>query len=465
MSRMRKPENTAPRRKQKGMGMARFTKEDIFRMVKEEDVEFIRLQFCDIFGMPKNLAVTASQLEKALNNECSFDATAIEGFRDTLQEMYLYPDLDTFDIFPWRPQTGKVARMYCDIYTEEGMPFGGDSRQVLRRVLKEAEQMGCFFEVQPELEFFLFHTDDYGRPTTTTHESAGCYDVAPSDLAENVRRDIILTLENMGCEILGSHHEISPAQHEIDFGGGRADKAADQVITFRQAVRTVAKKHGLYATFMPKPRADMNGSGMHLRIQCRDRLGRNLFSDENGEGRLSGMGRAFTAGLLEHAAGMTLITNPLVNSYKRLVSGFDAPTAICWSDVLANRQAFIHVSGKNADSTRIELRSPDCVCNPYLAFAVCIAAGLDGIKRNLNPPELIRENLTEKTDEQISALSLRKLPETLGEALEACENDPMIRETLGEKILNGYRNSKKKEWEAFRKVVTNWEIENFLEKY
>ena len=445
--------------------MAKYTREDIFRIMEEEDVAFIRLQFCDIFGTPKNLAVTAGQMEKALNNECYFDASAIEGFRDTLHELYLHPDLDTFDIYPWRPQTGKVARMYCDIRTADGKPFDGDSRHVLRRVLRQAEEMGCFFDIQPEAEFFLFHTDDEGRPTLMTHETAGYFDVAPSDLAENVRRDIILSLEDMNFEVLGSHHELSPAQHEIDLAGGRADRVADQIMTFRQTVRTVARKHGLYATFMPKPRADVNGSGMHLHIQCRDQLGKNLFASEDGQEHLSPLARHFAAGLLAHAAGMTLITNPLVNSYKRLVSGFDSPTVICWSDILANRSAYINIPVQGGDRTRIELRSPDGVCNPYLAFALCIAAGLDGIERQLEPPEMIHENLSGRTDAQIRNLDLHALPETLGKALDACRTDPLIRKVLGDRIMDGYESSKQREWKAFRTVVTNWEIENYLGKY
>lgn len=445
--------------------MARYTREDIFRIVEEEDVAFVRLQFCDIFGRPKNLAVTAGQLERALDNGCTFDASAIEGFRDTIHEMILCPDLDTFDIYPWRPQTGKVARMYCDIRTADGEPFDGDSRQVLRRVLRQAEEMGYFFDISPEPEFFIFHHDDDGRPTLMTHETAGYFDVAPSDLAENVRRDIILNLEDMNFEILGSHHELSPAQHEIDFAGGRADRVADQIMTFRQTVRTVAGKHGLYATFMPKPRADVNGSGMHLHIQCRDSLGKNLFASENGQGLLSDIARHFAAGLLAHAGGMTLITNPLVNSYKRLVRGFDSPTVICWSDILANRFAYMNVPAQGGDRARIELRSPDGVCNPYLAFALCIAAGLDGIQKQLDPPAMIHDYLPDLTDTQIRSMKLRTLPETLGDALDAAREDTFVEGVLGSRIMNGYVRSKQQEWDAFRTVVTNWEVENYLGQY
>lgn len=445
--------------------MSKYSKEDIFRMVEEEDVAFIRLQFCDIFGRPKNLAITAAQLERALNHECIFDASAISGFRDTLHELYLYPDLNTFDVFPWRPQTGKVARMFCNLAQGDGTPFEGDSRLVLNRVLQEAEKMGYYFEIMPEPEFFLFHTDDDGCPTTITHEDAGFFDVAPADLAENVRRDIILTLEEMGFDIYGSHHELSPAQHEIDFAPGNVAKIADQMQTFKMAVKTIAKKHGLHASFMPKPKAEVNGSGLHLNIYCRDRYGKNLFCMDGDREQLSDTARHFAAGLLAHAPGITLVTNPLVNSYKRLISGFDAPTKIYWTDILANRSAVVNVPQRRGDQTCIEFRSPDGACNDYLAFALCLAAGLDGVKKNMEPPKLIHDNLSGKSDREISAMNIDVLPETLGEALECYQKDPLVRDILGELVYQEYLQAKRKEWGEFRAVVTNWEIENYLQKY
>lgn len=445
--------------------MGKYTKQDIFRIVEEEDVEFIRLQFTDIFGMPKNLAITASHLEQALNNGCTFEASAIGGIRDGAEELYLYPDLDTFEIYPWRPQTGKVARMYCDIYTEEGKPFAGDCRQVLKRVLKEAADMGLRFEIRPEQEFFLFHTDDEGHPTTTTHEIAGFYDVAPLDLAENVRRDIILTLEEMDFEVLGSHHEISPAQHEIDFAEGRADRIADDVVTFRMVVKTIAKKHGLYATFLPKPTEGVNGSGMHINIICRDPLGKNLFADETGNGDLSETGQQFVAGLLTHSKSITLFTNPIVNSYKRLIPGFDAPTQIAWSDNLANRSAVINVPHRRGNNARIEYRSPDGVCNPYLAFAVILASGLDGIRNRMKAPEKADVRLSGKSRWELKNMHLDTLPETLGEAMEYSDKDPMIREVLGDFIYDGFKEKKLCEWRDFRSVITNWELQTYLGRY
>ena len=261
--------------------MSRFSKNDIFRIVEEEDVEFIRLQFSDIFGVLKNVAITSSQLEKALNNQCMFDGSSVEGFaRIEESDMYLHPDLDTFAIFPWRPQQGKVARLICDVYTPDGKPFEGDSRNVLKKVIKEAADMGYVFDVGPECEFFLFHTDDNGLPTTLTHEKAGYFDLGPTDLGENVRRDMVLTLEDMGFEIEASHHEVAPAQHEIDFKYDEALTTADNIETFKLTVKTIAKRHGLYATFMPKPKFGINGSGMHVNMSLATVDGRNIFADE-----------------------------------------------------------------------------------------------------------------------------------------------------------------------------------------
>ena len=268
--------------------MSKYNREDIFRIVEEEDVAFIRLQFCDIFGMPKNLAITPSQLEKALNNEIMFDGSSVEGFvRTDESDMYLYPDIDTFEIYPWRPQSGKVARMFCNVYTLDRQPFQGDPRNVLKRVLEDAGKMGLQFKVDPELEFFLFGCDDDGRPVATSHENAGYFDVAPSDWGENVRRDIILNLEDMNFQVASSHHEIAPAQHEIDFDAESADRIADMIMTFKMAVKTIAKKHGLYATFMPKPKEGVNGSGMHINIMAEDLDGKNLFYDEKDVLKLS----------------------------------------------------------------------------------------------------------------------------------------------------------------------------------
>ena len=333
--------------------MSKYSKEDIMRMVEEEDVEFIRLQFTDIFGMLKNVAITASQLEKALDNRCMFDGSAIEGFvRIDESDMYLYPDLDTFEVFPWRPQQGKVARFICDVYNPDGTPFSGDPRYVLKRAVKRAQDMGYVLNVGPECEFFLFHTDEEGRPTTSTHEMAGYFDVSPIDLAENVRRDIVLNLEEMGFQVEASHHEIAPAQHEIDFQYTDALRAADNIMTFKMAAKTIAKRHGLHATFMPKPREGMNGSGMHINMSLSDKEGRNLFADDQDALRLSRDAYYFMAGILKHMKAMTILTNPLVNSYKRLIPGFDAPIYIAWSPT-SNRSSLIRaVSPEEATPDR-----------------------------------------------------------------------------------------------------------------
>ena len=445
--------------------MGRYTKEDIIRMVEEEDVEFIRLQFTDIFGMLKNVAITAGQLEKALDNRCMFDGSAIEGFvRMEETDMYLYPDLDTFEIFPWRPQQGKVARLICDVHCPDGSPFEGDPRYVLKRVLKEAEAMGYRFNVGPECEFFLFHTDEQGRPTTTTHETAGYFDVGPIDLAENVRRDIVLNLEDMGFDIESSHHEIAPAQHEVDFQYETGLRAADNILTFKMAVKTIAKRHGLHATFMPKPKAGVNGSGMHINMSLEDLGGRNLFAEDSDERGLSRLAYEFLAGILHHIKSMTILTNPLVNSYKRLIPGYDAPTYIAWSTA-SNRGQLIRIPSSRGASTRIELRSPDSAMNPYLALASCLAAGLDGIRRGLTPPEPVSRNVAGMTEEEIRSWGISQLPETLGEAIEEFEKDTFLQQVLGKHIYTKYLAAKKKEWDLFRSQVTDWEIGEYLYKF
>lgn len=445
--------------------MAKYKKEDIFRMVEEEDVEFIRLQFTDMFGMLKNVAITAGQLEKALNNRCVFDGSAIEGFvREEETDMYLHPDLDTFTIFPWRPQQGKVARLVCDVYGPDGTPFEGDPRYILKKVLKEAEEMGFYFNVGPECEFFLFHTDEEGRPTTKTHEMAGYFDVAPIDLAENVRRDIVLNLEEMGFEIESSHHEIAPAQHEVDFQYEKGLKAADNILTFKMAVKSIAKQHGLHATFMPKPKAGVNGSGMHINMSLEDKLGKNLFADTDDKLGLSRLAYEFMAGILAHIKSMCLLTNPIVNSYKRLIPGYDAPVYIAWSRA-TNRGQIVRIPSSRGASTRLELRSPDSAMNPYLALAACLAAGLDGIKNHIELPEPVVQNIYAMDEETIKERGIDHLPETLGEAIDEFEEDVFLRNVLGDHIFYKYLEAKKEEWNVFRSQVTDWEIGEYLYKY
>ena len=444
--------------------MARYTRNDIFRMVEEEDVEFIRLQFTDIFGTLKNVAITSSQLEKALDNKCMFDGSSVEGFvRIEESDMYLYPDYDTFEIFPWRPQQGKVARLICDVYTPDGKPFAGDPRNVLKRVVKEAQDMGYMFDVGPECEFFLFHTDDDGLPTTLSHERAGYFDLGPTDLGENVRRDMVLTLEDMGFEIEASHHEVAPAQHEIDFKYDEAIITADNIVTFKLTVKTIAKRHGLYATFMPKPKYGINGSGMHVNMSLASLDGKNVFADENDELGLSKIAYHFIAGIIEHAKGMTAITNPLVNSYKRLVPGYEAPVYIAWS--ATNRSPLIRIPSSRGNSTRVELRNPDPSANPYLVLACCLAAGLDGIKRKLEVPKSVDRNIYDMTDEERQNAGVETLPDNLYDAVLELNKDKFICDVLGKHITEKYTEAKLHEWNEYRTRVSQWEIDEYLYKF
>lgn len=444
--------------------MSRYTKDDIFRMVEEEDVEFIRLQFTDIFGTLKNIAITSSQLEKALDNKCMFDGSSVEGFvRIEESDMYLYPDYDTFEIFPWRPQQGKVARLICDVYTPDGKPFEGDPRWILKKTIKEANEMGYRFDVGPECEFFLFHTDDNGLPTTLSHEKAGYFDLGPNDLGENIRRDMVLTLEEMGFEIEASHHEVAPAQHEIDFKYDEALKTADNIQTFKMTVKTIAKRHGLYATFMPKPKFGISGSGMHINMSLATEEGKNIFADENGKIGLSDDAYHFIAGIMKHARGMSAITNPLVNSYKRLVPGYEAPVYIAWS--AKNRSPLIRIPASRGNGTRVELRNPDPTANPYLVLALCLAAGLDGIKNKIEVPKSVDCNIYEMTPGERRAAGIENMPADLKEAVDCLVADEFLCSVLGEHITTKYVEAKMKEWENYTTRVSQWEIDEYLYKY
>ena len=442
--------------------MSKYTKQDIMRLVEEEDIEFIRLQFTDMFGTLKNVAITASQLEKALDNKCMFDGSSIEGFvRIDESDMYLYPDLNTFEIFPWRPQHGKVARMICDVYRPNGTPFEGDPRYILKKVLKEAADMGYTFNVGPECEFFLFHTDDEGRPTTISHEKAGYFDISPLDLGENARRDIILTLEDMGFEIEASHHEVAPAQHEIDFKYTNALKAADNMMTFKLVVKTIAKRHGLFASFMPKPVYGVCGSGLHINMSlCKD--GVNIFNDHNAPNGVSKEAYQFIAGLMKHMKGMTLVANPIVNSYKRLIPGYEAPVYITWSE--GNRSPLIRIPSTRGTNMRIELRSPDPAANPYLLLASCLAAGLDGIKNELPIPESVEGNIYEMSKQELEDRGIEAIPSNLSKACHYFEDDAFMKQVLGEHVHAKYLDAKRKEWNRFREQVTEWEIDEYLYK-
>ena len=440
-----------------------YSKQDIIKLVQEEDVEFIRLQFTDMFGSLKNVAITSSQLEKALENKCMFDGSSIEGFaRIEESDMYLHPDLDTLAIFPWRPQQGKVARLICDVYRPSGEPFEGDPRYILKRAVKEAAEMGYTFEVGPECEFFLFHTDENGMPTTLTHEKAGYFDIGPLDLGENARRDMVLTLEEMGFVVESSHHEMTPAQHEIDFQYDEAVATADNIMTFKLAVKTIAKRHGLHATFMPKPRSGVNGSGMHINMSL-SKDGKNIFADSNDKLGLSKEAYWFIGGIMKHMKGMVAITNPLVNSYKRLVPGYEAPVYLAWS--VTNRSPLIRIPASEGEHTRIELRCPDPSANPYLALAVCLKAGLDGVLNKIEPPESVDLNIFAMTEEEKKQRGIEAIPGTLIEAVNELEKDELIKEALGRHVSAKYIEAKKEEWANYRTQVTDWEIDQYLNQF
>lgn len=442
------------------MNMPKYTKEQIMEAVEEEDVEFIRLQFTDRNGTLKNMAVTSGQLERVLNNQCTFDGSAFEGFAEVEEsDMYLYPDLDTFTILPWRPQQGKVARLICDVYDCNQKLYDGSPRTILKNVLEHTQTLGFQAQAAPECEFFLFHTDEDGMPTITTHDKAGYLDLGPLDLGENARRDMVLTLEEMGFGVKSSYHEVAPGQHELDFLPAPVLRSADQIMTFKFAVRMIAKRHGLHATFMPKPRTGIHGSGMHLHFSLL-KDGKDLFSDPSDPMQLSREAYCFIGGLMQHIQGITAIANPLVNSYKRLVPGYGAPVYVAWSG--HNRSSLIRIPNHHNGLTRIELRSPDPSANPYLVLAVCLAAGLEGIQKEILPPEPVTENIFEMSEQERKERRIHMLPSSLYEAALALENDPFLCSVLGEKFASQYISSRKQEWIEYLPQVSDWEIRHYL---
>ncbi|MEK4030086.1 MULTISPECIES: type I glutamate--ammonia ligase [Bacillaceae] len=444
--------------------MGKYTKEDIMNLAREENVKFIRLQFTDILGTIKNVEIPVSQLPKALDNKMMFDGSSIEGFvRIEESDMNLYPDLDTWVVFPWTAEKGKVARLICDIYMPDGTPFAGDPRSNLKRILKEMEELGFSnFNLGPEPEFFLFKLDANGEPTLELNDNGGYFDLAPTDLGENCRRDIVLELEEMGFEIEASHHEVAPGQHEIDFKYANALTACDEIQTFKLVVKTIARKHGLHATFMPKPLFGVSGSGMHCNMSL-FKDGKNAFYDENGELQLSETAYQFIAGTIKHAKGFTAITNPTVNSYKRLVPGYEAPCYVAWSG--QNRSPLIRIPSARGMSTRVEVRSVDPAANPYLAMAVLLQAGLDGIKNSMTPPPAVDRNIYTMNEEEREREGVEDLPGTLAEALRMLRKDEVIQAALGEHILEHFIEAKEIEWDMFRTQVHPWEREQYLQMY
>ncbi|MHB8062700.1 MAG: type I glutamate--ammonia ligase [Ruminiclostridium sp.] len=439
------------------------SKNDILKFIEQNDVKFIRLQFIDMFGRLKNIAITDQQVEKALEEGVVFDASSIAGFSEVeSSDMLLFPDLDTFSIIPWRPQHGKVARIICDIKNYDGSQFLGDPRYILKKSEAKAKKLGYTFNVGPECEFFLFHTDSEGRPTAKTHDAAGYCDLAPMDLGENCRREICMVLEDMGFEIEASHHENAAGQHEVDFKYSDALTAADRIMTFRMVVKIVAQRNGLHATFMPKPIYNAYGSGMHINMSL-SQDGKNIFNIGENSMDISDTAKMFGAGILNHAKGITAVANPLVNSYKRLVPGFEAPVHIVWSHM--NRSPLLRIPAPKGEATRLELRSPDPSCNPYLTLALILEAGLDGLQKQMVIPAPMDINTYNLTSEQEKELDIQRLPSNLALALEEMKKDAYIKDVLGEHIFNKYISAKEAEWASYNSIVHSWEIDNYLTAY
>jgi len=442
-----------------------YSKKEILTVAKEEKVRFLRLQFTDILGVIKNVEVPASQFEKALDGQIMFDGSSIQGFtRIEESDMLLAPELDTFQINPWTsPDGSKVARLICDIQLPGGEPFAGCPRTALKRVVERAHKMGYEMVAGPEAEFFLFQLDDAGDPILETHDVGGYFDLTPVDKGEDCRRDIVVVLESMGFEVEAAHHEVAPGQHEIDFKYAEAVTCADNVVTFRFVVKKVALDHRLHATFMPKPIYGVNGSGMHTHQSLLNKDGNNAFYDLKGEWELSETALRYIGGILDHASAFVAVTNPLVNSYKRLVPGFEAPTNIAWSE--RNRSPLVRVPAKRGMSTRCEVRMPDPACNPYLALAVMLAAGLDGIEKGTEPPPPVNKNIFAMSEREKKRLKIKQLPANLDDALVALEKDPVILDALGEHISEHYLDAKRQEWADYISHVHPWEQERYLGAY
>lgn len=440
------------------------TKQQILNDIKEKDVRFLRLMFSDILGTIKNVEVPISQIEKVLDNKMMFDGSSIEGFtRIEESDMYLYPDLNTWLVFPWGSDKGKVARFICDIYNPDGTPFAGDPRYNLKRVLSEMNDHGFTqFNLGPEPEFFLFKLDDKGQPTNDLNDNGGYFDFAPTDLGENCRRDIVLQLEEMGFDIEASHHETAPGQHEIDWKYADALTACDNIQTFKLVVKTIARQHGLHATFMAKPVFGINGSGMHCNLSLFNNDG-NVFYDPSTEDGLSPIAKSFIAGLLHHATGFTAICNPTVNSYKRLLPGYEAPVYVAWSG--QNRSPLIRIPASRGNSTRVELRSVDPTANPYLVMAVLLRSGLDGIIKQMTPPQAINRNIYEMSPKERLKNGIVDLPGSLHRALKALQQNEVVLAGLGEHIAQNFIAEKTAEYQEYRIQVTQWELERYLKMY
>ncbi len=441
------------------------TREEIERIIEEENIGFFRLQFVDIFGFMKNVALPKSQLKKALDGMMMFDGSSIDGFaRIDESDMYLKPDYDTFCMLPWRNKDGvAAARIICDVHKSDGTPFEGCPRVNLKRVLEEARQLGYTMNVGTEAEFFLFEKDDKGRATTITNDVASYFSLDPEDSGNDCRREIIEILEKMGFEIEASHHEVSAGQHEINFKYADALTAADNTVTFKWVVKTIAARYGFHATFMPKPIFGVNGSGMHTNQSLFNLDGSNAFFDESDPLQLSRVAYCYIAGALKNAAAFTAVANPLVNSYKRLVPGYEAPVYCAWS--ASNRSALIRIPASRGLSTRTEIRSPDPSCNPYLAFAMMLNAGLDGVRNNMLPPPEVKKDIFSMNRKELREEGIAILPTSLAEAIKALQENPISRPTLGDHIFERYITAKKAEWQRYHIAVTEWELDEYLGLY
>lgn len=443
------------------------TPADILSEVKEKNVTFLRLMFTDILGTLKNVEVPATeeQLEKILDNKMMLDGSSIEGFvRINESDMYLYPDLDTWIIFPWGDENGKVAGLICDVYNPDGTPFAGDPRGNLKRALTHMETTGFkSFNLGPEPEFFLFKLDEKGNPTLEVNDQGGYFDLAPTDTADNTRREIVNVLTGLGFEVEASHHEVAVGQHEIDFKYTNVLEACDNIQIFKLVVKTIAREHGLYATFMAKPKFGINGSGMHCNMSLFDQDGNNAFYDPKDELELSETAYHFLGGILDHAYNFTAITNPTVNSYKRLVPGYEAPVYIAWAG--RNRSPLVRVPASRGKGTRLELRAVDPTANPYLALAVLLECGLDGIERKLEAPAPVENNIYMMSGDERKAVGITDLPSTLHNAVKALREDDVVKAALGQHIYTNFVETKKVEWASYAQFVSQWEIDNYLYLY
>ena len=441
------------------------TRDDILNIVEEQKINFFRMQFIDINGFQKNVAIPRSQLEKALDGGIMFDGSSIDGFaRINESDMFLKPDFDTFVILPWRNKDGiAAARLICDVHLPDGTPYVGCPRLALKKSLVIAKDMGFTMNIGTEAEFFLFERDEDGNSTTITNDNAGYFDLDPQDLGSNCRREIIETLEEMGFEIEASHHEVAEGQHEINFKYADALTACDNTVTFKWVVKAVAAKYGLHATFMPKPIFGINGSGMHTNQSLFNLDGSNAFENTNDSQGLSEVAYHYIAGIIKNARGFAAVTNPLVNSYKRLVPGYEAPVYVAWS--ASNRSALVRIPASRGLGTRVEVRCPDPTCNPYLAVAMMLNSGLDGVKNKITPPDSVDHDIFAMSQADKDAIGIASLPGNLTEALDVLEANPVAKDTLGDHILTKYLEGKRKEWDAYRVAVTDWELENYLEIY